>query len=339
VTAFPRRDAGLVRELRAVNAFAFLRRSRPDDDRVSRGRSTGPSASSSPSPATACTVRCLARRTGASSTAGAAGEIVQGLAGSIWIVFQDTRNTHWFGSEGDGVCRDDGRSIIRFTTKDGLCNDHIRQILEDDSGLEFPKRQLEDAFNSKFPGVPHSPYAVYTTYKDIRRSVWFGTANFGACRYDGTSFTCVSEDEMTELDDGPSFGVRGIIEDGDGKFWFSNTLHRYEMIPTDSATQGESAIAYRKEKGIGSTGVKDEAGYSYFVSAIRDAHDAVWMATYGSGVWRYDGRHMTHYPVKEGGKQVLLFSIHEDRQGVLWLGTTGSGVYRFNGEAFERFRP
>jgi len=44
------------------------------------------------------------------------------------------RNTYWFGSDGDGVRRLDGKSILRFTTKDGSCNDHIRQILEDEAG-------------------------------------------------------------------------------------------------------------------------------------------------------------------------------------------------------------
>jgi ligand-binding sensor domain-containing protein len=330
----------------------------------------------------------------------ASGEIVRGLGESVWIVFQDTKGSHWFGSDGHGVYRDDGRNITRFTTEDGLCNDHIRQIQEDEAGnvyfntcggiskfdgqrfstlvpieggtsadawkskpgdlwfsgrqdddgpyrldgeslvrLSFPKIELEDVFNARFPGVPYSPYAVYTTYKDSRGSIWFGTSSFGACRFDGKSFTWVSEDEMTELDDGPSFGVRGIVEDRDGKMWLSNTLHRYEMVPTDSAAHEARAVTYRKEKGIGSPGAKGDAGYSYFVSAVRDTHGALWMATYGAGVWRYDGKQMTHYPVVEGGKTVLLYSIHADRQGVLWLGTTASGAFRFNGEAFERYRP
>ena len=183
--------------------------------------------------------------------------------------------------------------------------------------LKFPKHELEDAFHSKFPSVPYSPYSVYTTYKDSRGSVWFGTSNFGACRCDGKSFTWVSEDEMTELDDGPSFGVRGIVEDGDGKPSFSNTLHRHDMYPNGSAAQGESAIACRKEKGIGSSGVSDELGVSYFMSAIRDAHGAVWMATYGAGGCRCDGKEMTRYPVNEDGKTILLYSIYANRQNIL----------------------
>jgi hypothetical protein len=56
-------------------------------------------------------------------------------------------------------------------------------------------------------------------------------------------------------------------------------------------------------------------------------------------IWRYDGSKLTHYPVVEDNKYVLLFSILEDNAGALWLGRTESGAYRFNGKAFERFRP
>ena len=63
------------------------------------------------------------------------------------------------------------------------------------------------------------------------------------------------------------------------------------------------------------------------------------MATYGQGVWRYDGKDLTHYPVKDDGQDISLFSIHKDNQGVMWLGTQTSGVYKFNGETFEKFKP
>ena len=63
------------------------------------------------------------------------------------------------------------------------------------------------------------------------------------------------------------------------------------------------------------------------------------MATYDEGVWRNNGKNLLHYPVKDGDKEVLLFSIYLDRQGMLWLGTQGAGVYWFNGEAFVRFVP
>ena len=74
------------------------------------------------------------------------------------------------------------------------------------------------------------------------------------------------------------------------------------------------------------------------MSSTVDRTGALWMATYGTGVWRYDGKSITHYPVKDGDKAITLFSIHQDKQGVMWLGTQSAGAYKFNGKTFEKFR-
>ena len=75
------------------------------------------------------------------------------------------------------------------------------------------------------------------------------------------------------------------------------------------------------------------------MSSTVDSTGALWMATYGEGVWRYDGKSMTHYPVKDGDKAITLFTIHKDTQGVMWLGTHSAGAYKFNGKSFEKFQP
>src|ERR1041385_3748732 len=64
----------------------------------------------------------------------AKGDTVTELGDSLWIVFQDKKNNYWFGSNGQGVYRYDGKNIIRFTTKDGLSSNSIRKIQEDKSG-------------------------------------------------------------------------------------------------------------------------------------------------------------------------------------------------------------
>ena len=74
------------------------------------------------------------------------------------------------------------------------------------------------------------------------------------------------------------------------------------------------------------------------MSSTMDNTGALWMATLHDGVWRYDGKSTTHYPVKDGDKAITLFSIHQDNQGVLWLGTQSAGAYKFNGQSFEKFR-
>ncbi len=62
------------------------------------------------------------------------GDTVNETGDSLWYIYQDTKNNYWFGSNGEGVFRYDGKTILNFTTKNGLCSDSIRQIQEDEFG-------------------------------------------------------------------------------------------------------------------------------------------------------------------------------------------------------------
>ena len=57
------------------------------------------------------------------------------------------------------------------------------------------------------------------------------------------------------------------------------------------------------------------------------------------GASHYDGKNITHYPVKDGFTDAWMVAIYKDNRGDLWLCTNESGAYKFNGETFEKFRP
>jgi ligand-binding sensor domain-containing protein len=205
--------------------------------------------------------------------------------------------------------------------------------------LEFPKNDMEDEYYAQFPNASWSPYDVYTIYKDSKGTMWFGTSNLGVCRYDGISHSWLYEDHLTNTPRGGSFGIRSILEDRKGKYWFCNTRYRYDISP-DSIVENERVLVkYEKEIGIEDIKYPDGMDHVYFMSAINDNNGAIWMATYAQGVWKYDGMQTTHYPVQYQGKDITLFSIYKDNNGDLWLGTHGAGLYKFNGQSFEKFSP
>jgi ligand-binding sensor domain-containing protein len=227
----------------------------------------------------------------------------------------------WFqgGQDSAAVYRYDGKSLRKLT---------------------FPATADGDAHllpRSKYPNAKYSPYDVYTVYKDSRGNVWFGTSNLGACRYDGKTFAWISETELGfDEKDARNFGTRSLIEDRDGKLWITVTRHRFDMYPTGSATQGAGGLAYIKAAGLAHTAEGVDEDYTYIMSMAKDKAGDLWMATYGAGVWRYDGKSLTNYPVLVDGKPITVFSIYRDRQDGLWLGTHEHGVCKFNGKAFEK---
>ena len=201
--------------------------------------------------------------------------------------------------------------------------------------LKLPKHELEDQFNLKYPEATYSPYDVYCIYKDSKGHIWIGTSTFGACHYDGNSFSWLSDDDMHELHDGPAPGVRSIMEDQDGYFWFSNNIcHKYQLIK-DHQTINSTAYSYRKQAGI-DTLLNTEMNH-YFNAFTQDRNGHFWMASYAMGVWKYDGENITHYPVKNPSNEVLIYTIYADKDGKIWLGTSNTGVYTFNGLDFQKW--
>lgn len=323
------------------------------------------------------------------------GDTVSELDQTILIVFQANNNDYWFGSNGAGVFRYDGRTIVHFATQHGLCNNQIREIKEDQLGniyfttlagiskfdganfttlpvvegaawklesddlwfiaagkngvyrydgeslyhLEFPKHYLADDFYAAFPNPSYSPYEVYTIYKDRQEMLWFGTSNFGICRFDGQTLSWMFEKHLSEIEGGGQFGIRSIIEDKDREFWFCNTSYRYRILSSSSIEPDRVLIDYEREPGMQQVKSPEGKPMIYFMSVVEDQQGDLWMVTYGQGVWRYNGETMTRYVVKDGEKEIKLFSIYKDKRGELWLGTHDDGAYKFNGNSFEKFKP
>ncbi len=324
------------------------------------------------------------------------GDPVKELGNHLWYVYQDINNNYWFGSNGEGVFRYDGKTILNFTTKDGLCSDSIRQILGDESGniffstlgginkfdgknittlqpiesdnwkseagdlwffmlgkrdehgpyrydgknlyhLEFPKHYLHDEIYERGINPFFSPYEVYTIYKDRKGAIWFGTSVFGACRFDGKSIKWMYERDLTIVPNGGSFGIRSIFEDQEGSFWLCNTKQRY--IVNMEETGKSDRLKYQKINGIGNAEVFGGDEYIYYSHIIEDLNGDIWLTTWDQGVYKYDGKNITHYSVKDALNDVNLVSMYKDKLGNLWLGTPENGTYKFNGKTFERFRP
>jgi len=264
-----------------------------------------------------------------------------GLAGDHVTGIQEDRAGNVLVVGEGGVSRFDGRGFVKLAALEPaksewkLEADDLWFPAGQDTGavfrwdgaslhrLTFPATAAGDAATlprSQYPNAKYSPYDVYTITKDSKGRVLFGTAILGACRYDGESFVWFGHSENG------SFGVRGIVEDQEGKLWLSNTLRRF--------VEESGGAGYRTEAGIG----KDTDVFSHFVSAARDKDGHLWLAIMGGAVYRYDGTAWTPFLVLHDGKPIWINQVYRDREDRLWVGSNEHGVYRLEGGAFERVR-
>jgi ligand-binding sensor domain-containing protein len=197
--------------------------------------------------------------------------------------------------------------------------------------LKFPTSPQEITFYKNNPNSSLKPYGLYTIFKDRKGFMWFGTASLGVCRYDGKNLNWHYEEQLQTTPNGGDFGTRAIFEDKNGKFWINNTRFRYVI-----ETYGNKPITFKKENGIGYLNKTNKMEFPFFLSVTEDNKGNLWLATYEDGVYKYNGKELIHYPIKDGETDVLLFTIYKDNKGVLWLGTHNAGVYTFNGSSFER---
>lgn len=252
-------------------------------------KATPPSSPAQPAPASA----------GEDKSKIAQGEVVAETSKSIWSVFQDSKSNYWLASDGlqspsdgQGVYRHDGKTLSHFTTKDGLCSDHVRGFQEDKAGNIYAV--TVDGI-SKFDGrtfttLSASTLAPMTEWKLQSDDLWFpGPQNTGAVfRWDGT------------------------------------TLHRLALPTTKRGDDHYKRVPRSKYPNA------KYSPYDVY-TIYRDRQGTLWFGTAELGVCRFDGKsfdwlyedHLTHTP--EGGSFGIR-SILEDKDGAFWICNTR---YRF----------
>jgi ligand-binding sensor domain-containing protein len=237
-------------------------------------------------------------------------------------IFQDKTGDIWFGTNGDGACRYDGKSFIYFTEKEGLGGRAVRDIIQDRSG------NLWFGTNG---GVSRYDGKTFTTFtvKDglIHNQVWSIVQDrSGVSRYDGKTFTgfplpAADLNGVRNAYPAPKL-INCIFQDKTGKFWFGSN--------------GGGVYCY-DGKVLTNISEKDGLCNNFVRCILEDKNGNLWFATQFGGVSRYDGKTFANFTEKEGLISNFVWTMIEDRIGNLWFGTAGWGVCCYNGRSFAHY--
>jgi serine phosphatase RsbU (regulator of sigma subunit) len=159
-------------------------------------------------------------------------------------MLEDKSGNLWFGTDGGGVSKYDGKSFTHYTDKEGLSNNTVRSMLEDKSG-----------------------------------NLWFGTNGGGVSKYDGKSFT-----HYTDKEGMSSNYVWSMLEDKSGNLWLSTEkgLNCFVVggggLSTTKLQNGEEKsntqiLVFHKEDGL-------KAEDFFQNSVLLDSKNRIW---WGSG--------------------------------------------------------
>ena len=259
---------------------------------------------------------------------GKTGEVVQharawntehGLpADYVLSAFSDKNGMLWFGTNGSGLARFDGRSFTTFTTAHGLPDNIIMYLGGDSKGnlwIGTSTGGLCRFDGRTFIAVPLGDApdlwsAVLCMWEDPDGTLWFGTRGRGLYRYNGHQLTNYFKE------DGLSGFIHAIVRGPDGALWVA---HRKGLARFD----GEHFVHYEEMSGTKLKGVR---------CIVRGKDDVLWLGHYGSGVSRLvmapDSMRLTHYPVITDA-DVRVNQLYSDTDGVVWIASADHGAIRF----------
>ena len=242
---------------------------------------------------------------------------------------QDKAGNIWFGSNGEGVYRYDGKTFAHFTTKDGLDNNIVYSILEDKAGNIWvgTKTGLNRYDGKAFTQMPiivnrsnntSLLNGVWSMMQDKKGTIWLGTDEGVYC-YNGIYFTRFLDDSnIINKDTLKLKAIFSILEDKTGKIWFGACMD--EGISRFDGKTLSTIIPHNNVRRVNNI-IEEKSGNLLFATSF-------------NGVCRYEPSALLKKDGKTFSKNVFMRkqgyqgNILKDKSGNIWFDENeGLGFY------------
>jgi ligand-binding sensor domain-containing protein/signal transduction histidine kinase len=270
------------------------------------------------------------------------------IKGSSVAPFYEDRAGNLWISSASGLIRYKNGKFTRYTTKDGLPDDHVAQAYEDRAGSLWMVTSggLSRFQNETFTAHPLKeilPGNISSVCEDRAGNLWVGTWDSGLYRLkDGKSTVYTTRDGLLHN------VVWQVLEDQAGNFWIATKhgLNRFKdgkfssYTTRDGLSDNRATRLYEDRKGnvwigteFGGLNRFEDGRFTSFTtkgglsdnrveSVYEDREGSLWVATWG-GLNRFRDGKVTTYTTKEGLVHDWAYPVYEDRAGNLWVGTRG----------------
>ena len=246
---------------------------------------------------------------------------------SFFALMEDRQGCLWAGTLTGGAIRYCNGTFTSLTVKDGLPNNTILRIDEDEAGTVwiFTDPGLAKWQNGRLirvapePGSPFNPYLTASANNVGADGYLFGLWRMEAHGWQRFAYGHWSHFPLPfPLKDPSKLHISSSIEDSRHRFWYKlpETPNVYYCVDRGVLTQyggiaAEDFVTY-----------KDRPGYLWATN--RAGHSRLWK----------DG-HSTELP---GFSTPFMFRMFEDREGTLWIGTAKEGLYRADPQAIAMYQ-
>ena len=234
----------------------------------------------------------------------------------VRAVFVDRENTHWAGTEVDGLLRLRRRVFQVYTAADGLSTDHPTAIVHDHDGRMWIGSNCDELNVLGGAGIERyrsrggvSVHCIWALAVDPRDgSIWAGSYGGGVTHIRGDRLERFAADSAG-LSDGT---VLAMHVDRTGAVWIGTAYGGLNRM------QNGTIDVFDTRDGLAHNSVQ----------AIHEDSDGVlWIGTVG-GLSRLEDERITSYTRADGLAHDNVRAIHQDADGVYWIGSYGGGLTR-----------
>jgi ligand-binding sensor domain-containing protein len=167
----------------------------------------------------------------------------------------------------------------------------------------LPTDAQSPAFRRHEPGGAFSDLQIHIAAEDCKGYLWLGTSE-GLLRFDGIRFERPAASNIPQLNGKPS----ALYCDSKGIFWVGFR---------------DGSIAYTDQQGQWRLWELEEGLPAAPVTGFAESADGLfWIATYGEGLYYYNGKHLNNLSEDEGLPGNDIYTLAETG-GRIWAGTDG----------------
>ena len=248
-------------------------------------------------------------------------------------IFQAKDGAIWVGSNDEGIFRivmDSAEEIKEFSKANGLPNNSIRDIAEDDSGNIWVATSGGVVYITKNYEVVSPDPSFQSSHSDLHEicssvycdktgRVWVTTAKEkGLYYFKNNTFSQYTFSDVSLQ----SNIVTLVSEDNSGALWFGVSPH--------FAVRGEGSSAETFDLAIA-----DKSGTTV-TSIEQDKNGVIWFAT-DAGISIYRKGSISQFSESSGLIDNSLNKILEDREGNIWIATDRAGAQKMNHGIFKMY--
>lgn len=281
------------------------------------------------------------------------GDTVHELSQSISIIFQDRQHNYWFGSRNFGVFKYDGKTLLQFTTNNGLVSNDIWGIQEDKFGnIYFDTQEGVSQYDGKMFNTLKINEMQRNDWRLEKDDLWFrGNWNInGTLRFDGKNLYRLEFPHLKLADDLKAnfptmayspYGIYTLYVDKKGHVWFgTSNMGLFRFNGKHISNLYEDQLTFTPSGG--SFGIRsifeDSKGKYWICNTNQRFNIAPEDSTYyGNSFIRYSKeKGISDIKTKEG-ESVYFMSIVEDNQNNIWLLTYNDGIWRYDGKTAKHY--